>query len=219
MSRPRTSIAGLMGATGLVAVGFAALRNPSETWVGVVIGLAMVMPAAGGLYAWHREGRRRIDPWAGCAFACWGYLALASGVSPHLPTTALLDILRPWTEPPPARLVLRCPDDNLVLPGQGSLSYTVSGFTRWNAGWSPRPEPARFRRIGHGLIALLAGGLGGLLARRLGASRDLPGDFCILSPDALPICCPVAADAEVPEIMEAVPWPDAGSCNSRASTR
>ena len=170
MSRPRASIAGLMGATGLAAAGLAALRNPTDAWVGVVIGLAIFAPAAGIVVGACREAPRHGRFWAGCALACWSYLALASTRGPGLPTTALLDALRPWTEPQFG--ILKCPDDDTVVPGPGALSYVVSGHHPWTtAPWGPPPGQERFRRVGHGLIALLVGVLGGLVAGRLGASR------------------------------------------------
>lgn len=79
MSRTiRFSIAGLMGAVLIVAIGLAALRSASEIWAGViflstcgVLALAIV-----GIFC-RREAERAW--WLGFALFGWGYMALASG--------------------------------------------------------------------------------------------------------------------------------------------
>ena len=62
MNGPRTTIAGLMAATGLVAIAAVALRDASEAWASFAIGMALIVPAAGVLGAIGRGRRRR----AGC---------------------------------------------------------------------------------------------------------------------------------------------------------
>jgi hypothetical protein len=89
----RISIAWLMGAVLVAGVGFAALRNSSEHWVGtmllVTVG-AVLLAAAGALWR-DREGRAW---WLGFALFGGGYLALAHWTAytdKLLPTITLID--------------------------------------------------------------------------------------------------------------------------------
>jgi len=75
MSRPRFSIAGLMGMVLVVAVGVAALRSGSEDWAGIVSALTLGLLGVALLGVLFRQGPRRAF-WSGFALFGWGYLAL-----------------------------------------------------------------------------------------------------------------------------------------------
>jgi hypothetical protein len=150
----RFSIAGLMGTVLIAALVMAALISDSAAWAGAtllatcgVLGLAVVGVVCGGANerAW----------WLGFALFGWGYMALA----------------------------FRSPDNSATLP---TLTLLKAGLTKmgWtDPGGSP-PPPMRggsggmggqaigdgtppFDQTGHCLWALVAAGLGGMLARFL----------------------------------------------------
>lgn len=201
MRRPRFSIGGLMAAVLVAGVGLAALRSASPLWGRLVFTAALAAVGLAALAALVAGGRRRAFA-AGFVLFGGGALLLHFGpwcraeVRPYLATTALLDAVRPlirpaapelvewayvdsWVEPlqPVANTwipILTAPDDSVIPSGAGNPSYTV------NLSW-PRPrlilvEPdAPFLRIGDSLLALAWGGVGGLVGRRLHATRDLRG--------------------------------------------
>ena len=144
MRRPRFSIAGLMGFVVVAAVGLAALRSPSVAWASTlfmvtcgVFGLAIV----GAIY---RSGVARAW-WLGfCVFGL-GYLAVvgftrSEYLFPHMPTSHVLIALRPML---------------------GHPVEFVTGSRSRNA----LRALNLYMHIGHALWALLAGLLGGTLAR------------------------------------------------------
>ena len=143
----RISIAGLMGAVLVAAVGLAALQNASQTWAGAmylttygVLGLAIVGAICRGFpeRAW----------WLGFGVFGWGYLVLIAywgGWRPidelrleTLPTSIVLAAVWPKLGPP-IDLASQSPDPLII--------YRC------------------YSRIGHDLWALLAALLGGILAR------------------------------------------------------
>jgi hypothetical protein len=136
----RISIAGLMGAVLVAALGLAALRNNSETWAGILflVTWGVIVLAVVGIVC--RGGAERAW-WLGFALFGSGYMKLVY-LSPEqtppvtLPTTILLKLL----------------GLKMGLP--------LEFFDNPEPGASALP----FMQIGHCLSALLAAVLGGLLA-------------------------------------------------------
>ncbi len=105
MRKIRVSIARLMGAVLIAAVGFAALRNLSDAWAGLMLMLTcgvLLMGVVGAVC----QGPHERAWWLGFALFGFGYLALTFGKSqlftdaPHLPTEGILNgLLRPGGPP------------------------------------------------------------------------------------------------------------------------
>jgi hypothetical protein len=159
MRKFRFSIGGLMAVVLVLAIGFAALRNASQTWAGLmflltcgVLGLAVVGAVC------RREAERAW--WLGFAVFGWGYMILAFWPSeslPELPTQALLDVLR--------SIFLATPQGQGFVPAMAGAFGGGGGF-----GAGPMLSSSQ---IGHCLWALLFALLGGTLARVLyGAPAD-----------------------------------------------
>ena len=147
MRHLRFTIAGLMGAVLIAAVGLSALRNATATWAGVmflvtygVLGLAIVGAICRGFpeRAW----------WLGFFVFGWGYLSLVAYWStwfpfdPYqldaFPTSMALAAIRPRFGPA---------IEAGVQTRQGLIANQC------------------YSRIGHDILALLAALLGGILAR------------------------------------------------------
>jgi hypothetical protein len=173
--RPRVSIRRLLAVVAFFAVGFAALANPTDLWASCLFSLALATFGLTCLGAAFARGPRRAG-FAGMASVGGGYLMLAFGpwfcaeIRPHLLTTWVIDNL-----PPPSLGILKCPDDDTVLSGAGNLSYSVSGFQRWNS-VAPATAIASLigarERIGHSLFTFVFAFMGGLAARFLAASCE-----------------------------------------------
>src|SRR4051812_9031328 len=92
----RYSIGGLMILMLVLAVSVAALRDASDAWAGVFLGVTLFLLASSLLGILYRRGATRAG-WQGFALFGWGYLVLAmgpTGLDPaKLPTTRLLDLL------------------------------------------------------------------------------------------------------------------------------
>ena len=88
----RFSIAALMAAVLIVALGLAAMRNFSATWAGVtfLVTCAVLCLAVVGIVC---DGDARRAWWLGFALFGWGYLVLAFWSSVELPTMVLLDAI------------------------------------------------------------------------------------------------------------------------------
>ncbi len=136
----RASIAGLMGAVLIAALGLTALRSASDTWSGAtllatcgVLGLAVVGTVC-------RDAAERAW-WLGFTVFGWGYLAMAfwSPVdATRLPTFALLEYV--------------CKTAGIAIPTKPA-----------GIGLSAEIDPS-FLRIAHCLWASLAASLGGIVA-------------------------------------------------------
>jgi hypothetical protein len=95
----RFSIADLLVAVGICAVGLACLKLASSV-AGGVLSVTLGFLTVAGLGVIYRQGERRAF-WAGVLICGWAYMALSSGpwfidhVRPRLVTSALLD----WSYP------------------------------------------------------------------------------------------------------------------------
>ncbi len=179
----RFSIAGLMGVVLVAAIGLAALRDPTDTWAGVmllftcgVLALAVVGVAC------RAESERAW--WLGFALFGWGYLALAypswrrGDGPPSLPTMMWLETLSTKLGVTPK-----------AMGGMGGgmrsapLLTVAGGFGGNAAGGTPTGP---YLQVGHCLWALVFAILGGILARALFAvpagrseSRNNDGDGAV----------------------------------------
>jgi len=88
----RVTIAGLMALVLYVAVGFAALKTPSEAWATLTL-LLLTLALLGSIFT--RGGNRAF--WGGFAIAGWSYWILSFGpwfdthIGPRLATKSLAD--------------------------------------------------------------------------------------------------------------------------------
>jgi hypothetical protein len=141
MRNLRTSIAGLMGIVLMAALGLAALRNASQAWSGAIFLLTRGVLGLAIIKAVYRRGADRAWWFGFCLFG-WGYLALVEPRpeirSPYLSTSLLLVTVRPYLA------------DRVDL-GPRSIRWVMSQY--------------HYLKIGHGLWAMVAAVLGGLLAR------------------------------------------------------
>jgi hypothetical protein len=159
----RLSIAGLMGAVLVTALGLAALRNNSETWAGIMflVTWGLIVLAVVGIVC--RGGAERAW-WLGFALFGSGYMKLVYFSPEKTPPVTL-----------PTAILLRLLDLELGLP--------IEFFD------NPKPGASAlsFMQIGHCLWALIAAVLGGLLAvacfgaaagraASLGAEQPPPAD-------------------------------------------
>jgi hypothetical protein len=173
----RFSIAGLMGAVLVAAIGLAALRDPSELWAGVIFLLTcgVLMLAVVGVVC---RGEARRAWWLGFALFGWGYLVLAfflalNGVLPALPTTPLIRRVLPNIVAPGGMMGggMRSVD---LLPQFGGMGCVVGGAFTGMEEW----------RISHSLLALLAAVLGGTLARLVFGTAPAEREGPIAGPES-----------------------------------
>jgi hypothetical protein len=185
MRRPRVSIAALMIVVLVVAVGTAALKVADEVWAGAMLTLTVGLLGVAVLGAlFRRESRRAFC--VGFALFAASYLApsIVEVTRPKLPTTKLLAHAH-------AKLA---PDDGPVLsdasfliqvtrqnngvvaldlgmpavqsaPVTTSNGPTTSGTTFLFKALATGTTPEHFVTVGHCLLALATGLLGGLIAR------------------------------------------------------
>jgi hypothetical protein len=169
----------------VLGVGSAALRESNDLWDSGIFTLTLTVLLISILLAVHRtESRRAL--WLGFALFGWSYLgfSLVPSIEPRLFTTKALAYLdskvpgRPvvitgqaWSNVSnriygPTLIVSAGNQQRqaVTAPPQG---YPVTGayYKRLLGAWRGTTE--NFIRIGHSLIALLAGWFGGLLSRRL----------------------------------------------------
>lgn len=184
MSRIRFNIASLLVVVLFVAFGFAALRESSDLWESGLFTLTLTVLLVSILLAIHRAESRRAF-WIGFALFGWIYLGLSlvPSIESRLITTKALAYLDSKV-PGRAQSFVTFSFTGTVAPGNQVQSVAFSPDGRqiaasslgtvkvWDAttgrlfgGWAGTTE--NFVRIGHSLLALLAGWFGGLLSRRL----------------------------------------------------
>jgi WD40 repeat protein len=200
MRRFRFNIASLLVVVLLVAVGFAALRESNETWDSGLFTLTLSVLLASTLLAIHRNDARRAF-WIGFAVFGGGYLVLSlvPSIESRLATSkalAYLDSKVPGRTQTffkvqftatgsgalgnQVRAVAFSPDGNQVATSSlGTVKLWDATTGRLLGGWAGTTE--NFVRIGHSLLALLAGWLGGLLSRRLWRPSRPPEDSTPIS--------------------------------------
>ncbi len=189
MIRARSSIAGMLAAIALLAVGFAAFKVSSRLWAAAMFSFALFCLVAAVAATIHRRGATRA--WSG-GFALFGvtYLLAALGPPPlnawkdWLITTPFLAVLEeqlresPPTMPiPPAisgtrptRIVPTTGRIASARPTGGSGELTPWGF--WTT--TDRSNPFgndSFLRIGHSVCCLIVASLGGVFCLILHDTR------------------------------------------------
>jgi hypothetical protein len=168
MRHPGFSIAGLMMSVGVVAIIFAALRDPSALWASILFSMILACLASAAVLAICSRGRARAA-WAGMAAFGLVYVHFGFGDPighPPLVTGYLLDFAA---------------ERMIGLPGREIAYYSREGrLQTWDdpkaaIDHSTRSVPVNsvdllaYRQIGHSAIGLLAGLVGaavGLIAAR-----------------------------------------------------
>jgi hypothetical protein len=184
MSRIRFNIASLLVVVLILGVGFAALRESSDLWDSGLFALTLGILLVSILLAVHRSEARRAF-WVGFALFGTSYLAISivPSIESRLMTTKALAYLdstvpgRPqgiFASYVPAnqfRAVAFSPQGNQIATSSlGTVKLWDATTGRLLGGWAGTTE--NFVRIGHSLLSLVAGWLGGLLSLRLSrASR------------------------------------------------
>ena len=146
----------------LVAVGFAALKNPTEPVASSTFTLTMVMLLLALVGVGFRRGDKQLF-WAGFATFGWGTLAfdLATGalIPPRLFSSLLIAHLT---------RVMPAPGTSNI---QMNVSFTVTTLTGSNTGSNPFAfEP--FFQIGHSMAVLMVALLGTMLVRIFARRED-----------------------------------------------
>lgn len=187
MTRGRLSLGGLMVVVLLACVGLAALRGGDELWDSLITTLTFATLGLAVLGALFQSGARRAFC-AGFAILGFGYLTLATGpwfeaaIGPRLFTTKLLETLYVIWSPEgsgsmvrltnpaggrPLRIQSTMSTIAAINPGQRLAATASSSRTVWPwAFGTDIPNPYSFQGIGHSIFALIAGMLGGLVARK-----------------------------------------------------
>jgi hypothetical protein len=179
----------------VLGVSFAALRESNDAWDSGVFTLALAALLVSILIAIHRTEKRRAF-WLGFALFGAAYLGLSlfSSIESRLITTKALTYL----DSKVLRSMTRADAlyDLLVVNGQPNTLYldkgngtfqdvtasaglspgnqlAVNGRLSFNVSSGPTRTAVDFVRIGHSLLALIAGVVGGQLSRRLyGKGRE-----------------------------------------------
>jgi hypothetical protein len=183
MRRFRFRIGTLLIVIIVLGVGFAALRESNDMWDSGVFTLALCALLVSILLAIHRNGSRRAF-WVG--FALFGAAYLGLSLVPPIESRLITKKALAYLD---SKLLGRSLGFFTIhFTGTGSggpgdrvqtVAFTVDG--KRLATSSPGQvrlwdTTVNFVRIGHSLFALLAGGIGGLLSRRLWrASRATDG--------------------------------------------
>jgi hypothetical protein len=189
MGRARMTIVGSMGVIALMALGLAAIHNPTRLAANGIFSLILVALFGASIMGLVRRGRGRAFC-LGFAVAGWGYLILSLGpwfeetTGPYLVTTPLIDLAYAKSDTRPNRVlwINRGSDRE-----GGSQVVNVAAEPFWNDtqldqvnhlggnryGFVPS-APYPLYRIGHTLFALLAGLAGGLTGWLAAGRRTSP---------------------------------------------
>jgi hypothetical protein len=179
MMRFRFSVAGLMALILLLAVGMAALRNPTGFWASAIFTAAVALFAVSVVGAMARRGVSRFS-WAGLAVFGWAYLIIsfgpwpgnAVGPPPLLPSS-LLDLFQEY------------------IVSDGKTPYTTTGTymdyykrmshfkgsaTRLTAGTPPggfkHVDTTIYSQTSHSVGAMLFGIVGAFAGRFFAGRRE-----------------------------------------------
>ena len=93
--RPRISIAALLAGMVPIAVGLAALTNPTEFWEGMVFALTMLTLFTALVGVFYRKGADRSF-WVGFALFGWGFFVLGSDLSVEFRSSSQLRSRNLW---------------------------------------------------------------------------------------------------------------------------
>jgi hypothetical protein len=164
----RISIAGILAAVAVFAIGLAALVNATETWLGVayllMIGVLLASVLATVLRGWRRGG------WLGFALFGWGLFLLGyqSGPGPDR-RWILADGASDWvfsrSNPSPI------PPATFATSAQGSSPMTPEDSAYYAANSLYNERSGNATMIGRSLSVLAFGGLGAILGVLLARGR------------------------------------------------
>jgi hypothetical protein len=167
MRRFKISIAGMMLAVAVAALGVVGLKEGTDLWASATFTLTVMILLGAILNAWHGRGSRRAF-WAGFVLFGWVYLLWIFrpwtnqrnqlDVPPVL-TSVLLDVVHEHIHVEPQYI----PNPNFPsLPSPApAVAYSASemilkpGIVYW------RGDIESYRQVGHCLAALLFGLVGG----------------------------------------------------------
>jgi hypothetical protein len=200
MRRFRFNIASLLVVVLVLGVGFAALRESNDHWDSGLFTLTLCVLLVSILLAIHRTEAKRAF-WIGFTVFASGYLSLSlvPSIGSRLVTTkalAYMDSMVPGrtqsfltvsftgtVSGAPAnqvQAVAFSPQGNqLATSSLGTVRLWDATTGRLLGGWAGTTE--NFVRIGHSLLALLAGWFGGLLSRRLWRASRPPEESTLIN--------------------------------------
>ena len=200
MRLPRFTIRSLLGVVLFVAIAVASLRAADEVWDVCLLGLTLLCLLTAILLAVHRTDRRRAF-WLGFALFGWSYLlaSLIPPVASRLPTTRGLVLIdskipgrdrnaRTWDVVFTSTAGTNPVQTVGFSPQGGTLvSSSLGIFPVWDATTGkllagPGGTTENFLRIGHSILALVLGFLGGLLSRYLHDRGREETSYSSLSP-------------------------------------
>jgi hypothetical protein len=191
MRRFRFTVAGLIAVILLLAIGMAALRNPTELWASAVFTAAVSLFASSAVGAMAHRGVRRFTC-AGLAIFGWVYLVFSFGSwmgnsvgTPPLLPSCLLDYLQdhivsdgktPYTADVEYNTFhSKTSVFRLTTPPSEPSTSTRQFAPSTAAGWR-RVNMTAYKQTGHSLGAMLFGILGAFAGRFFAARRERSAD-------------------------------------------
>ena len=174
MQRFNIRIRDLMGAVVFLAAALAALRNPDDYWAGGLLIVTLVLLGTAVLAVVYERGRSRAG-WLGFLVFGGAYLALSVGqlpsaaMSAKLPTTRLMSYAHARVDAAArlrAKLVFQIIDQSTGTMSFDEAAIQADPSQKWKAIVPGAVNYEAFSLVGHCLVALLAGLLGAVIARR-----------------------------------------------------
>jgi hypothetical protein len=159
VGRYRFTLAALMGAVALVAVGLAALHSPTALWASLVILLALGAICGATVGAILRRGAGR-GPWLGFAVFGWAYFLMT---------------LSPWGGEyglGPARFLTRAATALLLQIDPDLVEMPVTGVEEFAVFAGTGKSRSYYHGIFHALTAVIFAVVGALVGRVVAASGD-----------------------------------------------
>jgi hypothetical protein len=177
MRRIRFSVAGLMAVILLLAVGMAALRDPTELWASAIFTAAVTLFAASIMGAMTCRGVARFS-WTGMAVFGWVYVICSFGslmvnsvgMPPLLPSS-LLDQLQEHIISDGKSPYIGDIDWKNHVNSSVQWHRNASTTTAWPATGRRRVNLTAYQQTGHSLGAMLFGILGAFVGRFFGGRR------------------------------------------------
>jgi hypothetical protein len=169
MRRFRFSIAGLLVFIVICGIGFAALKESNDPWEHAVFSVTLLALVTAVLLAVHRTEARRAF-WLGFVVCggCYLGFSLIPAIESRLASTLGLSYIHsklPLQSANTLRLTVVASGASVLNAQPKPMTLTVNNdhfrLIQWGS------STGNFVKIGHSMLALLLGWLGGLLSRRL----------------------------------------------------